>query len=139
MAHSYIYRGNVLIALGQTPNHSPSVILSVEQEVRANDGDTHGHNAEDDQDQHHEPVHVVDFVGPERREDEVPEERGQSPKLRRSANNIHNRRYRCKNLHFNENGAERKDSSEADDDSGLHEPDHRIKYECLRQTPRSGA
>lgn len=51
---------------------SPSVVLGVEQEVRAHDGDAHGHDAQDDQDQHHEAVHVVDFVGPERREDEVP-------------------------------------------------------------------
>lgn len=51
---------------------SPSVVLGVEQEVRAHNSDAHGHDAEDDQDQHHEAVHVVDFVGPERREDEVP-------------------------------------------------------------------
>lgn len=51
---------------------SPSVVLGVEQEVRAHDGDAHGHDAQDDQDQHHEAVHVVDFVGPERCEDEVP-------------------------------------------------------------------
>lgn len=54
---------------------SPSVVLSVEQEVRAHDGDAHGHDAQDDQDQHHEAVHVVDFVGPKGREDEVPEEK----------------------------------------------------------------
>lgn len=55
--------------------HSPSVVLSVEQEVRTHDGDAHGHDAEDDQDQHHEAVHIVNFIGPKRCEDEVPEER----------------------------------------------------------------
>lgn len=53
--------------------HWPSVILGVEQEVRAHDGDTHSDDAQDHQDQHHEAVHVVDLIGPERREDEVPE------------------------------------------------------------------
>lgn len=43
---------------------SPSVVLSIQQEVRAHDGDAHRHDAEDDQHQHHESVHVVDFVGP---------------------------------------------------------------------------
>lgn len=51
---------------------SPSVVLGVQQEVCAHNGDAHGHNAQDDQDQHHETVHIVDFVGPERCEDEVP-------------------------------------------------------------------
>lgn len=51
----------------------PSVVLGVEQKVRAHDGDAHGHDAQDDQDQHHEAVHVVDLVGPEGREDEVPD------------------------------------------------------------------
>lgn len=49
----------------ETPTHSPSVILSIEQEVRAHDGHAHRHNAQYNQDQHHEAVHVVDFVGPE--------------------------------------------------------------------------
>lgn len=53
---------------------SPSVVLSVQQEVCAHNSDAHGHNAQDDQDQHHETVHIVDFVGPEGREDEVPVE-----------------------------------------------------------------
>lgn len=33
-------------------------------------------------------------------------------------------------LHFNENGAERKDSSEADDDGGLHEPERSQDSAC---------
>lgn len=57
---------------------SPSVVLSVEQEVRTHDGDTHSHNAEDNQDQHHEAVHIVDFVGPKGCEDEVPEGGGKN-------------------------------------------------------------
>lgn len=73
----------------------PSVVFSIEQEVCTHDGDTHSHNAQDDQDQHHETIHIVDFVGPKRCEDEV---------------------------HFNENGPKREDSSKADDDSRLHEP-----------------
>ena len=67
----------VTIIFGELPVNSPSVILSVEQEVRTHNGDTHSDNAKDNQDQHHEAVHVVDFVGPKRCEDEVPEERGQ--------------------------------------------------------------
>lgn len=52
--------------------NSPSVVLSIEEEVSADNCDTHGDNAEDNQDQHHEPVHVVDLVGPKWSEDEVP-------------------------------------------------------------------
>jgi len=51
---------------------SPSVVLGVEQEVGAHDGDAHGHDAQDHQHQHHEAVHVVDLVGPKRREDKIP-------------------------------------------------------------------
>jgi hypothetical protein len=50
----------------------PSVIFSVKQEVRAYDGDTHSDNGQDHKHQQHEAVHVVDFVSPERGEDEVP-------------------------------------------------------------------
>lgn len=130
--------------------HSPSVILGVEQEVRAHDGDAHRHDAQDDQDQHHEAVHVVDLVGPERREDEVPAEGGQRTRHR----GCRDRLAACKStavtahLHFNENGAEWKDSSKADDDGGLHEPERSqhsacqydfIHPQCLHQTATSGA
>lgn len=54
--------------------YSPSVVLSIEQEVRTHNGDTHSHDAKNNQDEHHEAVHIVDFVGPKRCEDEVPEE-----------------------------------------------------------------
>lgn len=53
--------------------HSPSVVLSIEQKVCANDGDANRHNAEDDQNQHHKTVYIVNFVGPEGCENEVPE------------------------------------------------------------------
>lgn len=53
--------------------HSPSVVLSIEQEVCANNGDTNRHDAEDDQNQHHKTVHIVNFVGPKGGEDKVPE------------------------------------------------------------------
>ena len=52
----------------------PSVVLSVEQEVCADDGDANSDNGQDDEDQEHEAVHVVDLVSPERGEDEVPGE-----------------------------------------------------------------
>lgn len=72
------------------PHYSPSVVLSVEQEVRTHDGDAHGHDAQDDQDQHHEAVHIVDFVSPKGRKDEVPEEREQKTchLLQRSSQNM---------------------------------------------------
>lgn len=110
---------------GKTWLHSPSVVLSVEQEVRTHDGDAHGHDAQDDQDQHHEAVHIVDFVGPKRCEDEVPEERGATTchRLLRSSQHTETPQYNSKDLHFNENGPKWKDSSEADDDSRLHEPE----------------
>lgn len=72
------YAGKVCVKDGEKKHlRSPSVVLGVEQEVRAHNGDTHGHDAQDNQDQHHEAIHIVDFVGPKRCEDEVPEKRGQ--------------------------------------------------------------
>lgn len=53
--------------------HSPSVVLSIEQEVCANNGNANCHDAEDNQNQHHKTVHIVNFVGPEGGEDKVPE------------------------------------------------------------------
>lgn len=53
--------------------HSPSVVLSIEQEVRADDGDADCHDAEDDQNQHHKTIHIINFVGPKGCEDKVPE------------------------------------------------------------------
>ena len=54
-------------------HYSPSVVFSIEEEVCADNGYTHSHDAQDHQDQHHEPVHIVNLVGPEWGEDEVPE------------------------------------------------------------------
>ena len=51
---------------------SPSVVLGVEQEVGAHDGDADSDDAQDHQHQHHEAVDVVDLVGPERCEDKIP-------------------------------------------------------------------
>lgn len=53
--------------------HSPSVVFSIEQEVCANYGDTNCHDAEDDQDQHHKTIYIINFVGPKGCEDEIPE------------------------------------------------------------------
>lgn len=54
-------------------SHSPSVVLSIEQEIRANNGDANCHDAKDDQDQHHKTIYIINFVGPKGCEDKVPE------------------------------------------------------------------
>lgn len=51
----------------------PSIVLGVEQEIRADDRDTNGDDDEDQEDQQHEAVDVVNLVSPERCENEVPE------------------------------------------------------------------
>ena len=53
----------------------PPVVLRVEQEVGAYNGDADGDHGQDEEHQQHEAVHIVDLVGPERREDEIPENR----------------------------------------------------------------
>ena len=50
---------------------SPSVVLCIEQEVGADDGDTDSDHNHDDKYQQHETKHIVDFVLPEGSEDEV--------------------------------------------------------------------
>ena len=50
----------------------PSVVLGIEQEVSTDDGDAHSHYDHDEEHEHHKPVDVVDLVGPEGGEDEVP-------------------------------------------------------------------
>ena len=60
---------------GQEARPSPAVVLGIQQEVGADDRDTHGDDAQDERDEQHEAVHVVDLVRPERREDEVPAQR----------------------------------------------------------------
>lgn len=51
---------------------SPPIVLGIQQEVGADNGDTHSDNSKDDEDEKHESVDVVDLVRPERREYEVP-------------------------------------------------------------------
>lgn len=69
--------------LDATLNDLPSVVLCVEEEVGADDGDADGDDGQDEEHQQHESVDVVDLVGPERGEDEVPENKeiGQKWKL----------------------------------------------------------
>ena len=50
----------------------PSVVLCVEQEVCAHNGDADCDDGKDHKDEEHEAVDVVDLVRPERGEDEVP-------------------------------------------------------------------
>lgn len=51
---------------------SPSVVFSIEEEVGTDNGHAHCHNAQDHQHEHHESVHVINLIGPERRENKVP-------------------------------------------------------------------
>ena len=44
--------------------HEP-VVLGVEKKVGTNDGDADGDDGENDEDEQHEPIYVVDLVGPE--------------------------------------------------------------------------
>lgn len=53
----------------------PSVVFCVEKEVGTDDGNTDSNNAQDHQHQQHKSIHIVNLVGPERCEDEVPEGR----------------------------------------------------------------
>ena len=51
----------------------PSVVLGIEQEVSADDGNADRDDGKDQKHQKHEPVDIVDFVCPEGSKDEVPE------------------------------------------------------------------
>lgn len=53
----------------------PSVVFCIEKEVGTDDGDADSNDAQDHQHQHHKSIHIVNLVGPERCENEVPEER----------------------------------------------------------------
>lgn len=53
----------------------PSVVFSVEKEICADNRDTNGDDDENQEDQKHETIDIVDFVGPEGCEDEVPANR----------------------------------------------------------------
>lgn len=50
----------------------PTIVLGVQQEIRTDNSDAHGHNNQDEEYQKHETKHEVDLVRPEGREDEVP-------------------------------------------------------------------
>lgn len=50
----------------------PSVVLCIEEEVCAHNGHTHSNDAQNHQNQHHEAIHIVDFVCPKWCENEVP-------------------------------------------------------------------
>lgn len=50
----------------------PSVVLSIEQEVSTYYGNTHSNDDHDYEYKHHESIDIVDLIGPERCEDEVP-------------------------------------------------------------------
>ena len=50
----------------------PAVILGVEKEVCTDDGDTNRDDHQYYQHQQHKPIHVIDLIRPERREDEIP-------------------------------------------------------------------
>jgi len=50
----------------------PPIVLGIQQEVGAHNGNTDGDNCKYDEDEQHKSIHVVDLVRPERREYEVP-------------------------------------------------------------------
>lgn len=51
----------------------PPVVFRIQQEIRADDCHTDGDSDENEKYQQHEAVHVVNLVGPEGRENEVPD------------------------------------------------------------------
>ena len=56
----------------KTTDSLPSVVLRVEQEVGADNSDTHSDHHHDKEHQEHEAKHIVHLVLPEGREDKVP-------------------------------------------------------------------
>lgn len=73
----------------------PSIVLGVQQKVRAHNRYAHGDDHQNDEHQQHESVHIVDFVRPKRCEYKV---------------------------HFNENRSERQHAAQQYDDGRLHKP-----------------
>lgn len=55
-----------------SPNRLPSVVFGVEQEVSAHNCHTNGDNDQDENDEKHKSIDVVDLVGPEGCEYKVP-------------------------------------------------------------------
>jgi len=52
--------------------NSPPIVLGIQQEVGAYNGNTDSDNGEYDEDEKHKSIDVVDLVRPERREYKVP-------------------------------------------------------------------
>lgn len=50
----------------------PSVVFSIKKEVGTDDGHAHSHDTQDHQHEHHKSVHIINLIGPERRENKVP-------------------------------------------------------------------
>lgn len=73
----------------------PPIVFSVQQEISTNNCHTNGDNHQNDEDQQHESVHIVDFIGPERRENEI---------------------------HFDKYRSEWQDTAQQYDDGRFHEP-----------------
>lgn len=61
------------IAINYSPSHLPPVIFGIKKEVCTNNSYANSHNAEDDQNQHHKAIYIVDLVCPERGKYEIPE------------------------------------------------------------------
>ena len=64
--HVHVYRKCAGVYREYTVHYiSPSVVFRVEEEVGADDSDTHSDHYHDEEDQQHEPKHVVYLVLPE--------------------------------------------------------------------------
>lgn len=72
------------------------VVLSIEQKVGSHNRDANRHNHQDDENQKHKAINIVNLVIPERRENEV---------------------------HFDENGAKGKQATQGGDYPGRKVPD----------------
>jgi len=92
---------------------APSVVLGVEQEVGADDRDAHGDDGEQQHDEQHEAVDVVDLVGPEGREHKVPGNIFACAAERKATQS---------KAHLDEDGAEGQHAAGHHDHQRLHEP-----------------
>lgn len=73
----------------------PAVVLCIQYKIRGDDGSAHCDHGEDDIDEEHEAIDVVEFVGPKRSEYEV---------------------------HLDEDGAERQETRQRDDQHRVRPP-----------------
>lgn len=114
---------------------SPSVVFSIEEEVGTDDGHAHCHNAQDHQHQHHESVHIINLIGPERGEDKVPAKRRKQEKLQLLDLSIDHggkkRTEELKYLHLNKYRPKWQDATQTHNDCRFHEPDKQKK--CTHQ------